>query len=187
MVVGDVVEAVDEIENELLTTGEAARLLGATRQHIINLTNRGILPYALAGSHRRVRRGDVLQLAGRAAADRGGPMTRDQIRSLWLHRVAAAKVARAPEQMLQRARRRLRLLLDRQMAGEPWLRQWQDLIDDGPEVVMRVMTGTDPEARELRQNSPFLGLLTTSERASTLSAFERYHPSGKRVADHALP
>ena len=73
------------------------------------------------------------------------------------------------------------------MSGEPWLRKWQDLIDEGPEQVMRVMTSIDPRARELRQNSPFLGLLTAGERSATLAAFERFYPQGKRVPDHPLP
>ena len=102
-------------DNTMLSTGEAAKLLGVTRQHVADLCSRGVLPYVMAGSHRRLRRGDVLALSGRAAADRGGPMTRDQIRSLWLHRVAAGHVARAPEKSLVKARRRLRTLL----AGEP--------------------------------------------------------------------
>ncbi len=177
----------DEQGDDLLTTGKAAQLIGVTRQHVINLANQGMLPYIMAGSHRRVRRGDVLRLAGRAGADRGGPMTRDQIRSLWLHRVAAGHVAREPERSFLRARKRLRDLLQREMSGEPWLRRWQDLIDEGPEQVMRVMTGTDPRARELRQNSPLLGLLTAGERSATLEAFERFYPPGNRVPDHPLP
>jgi excisionase family DNA binding protein len=177
----------NQCDDDLLTTGDAAALLGVTRQHIINLAHRGVLPYLMAGTHRRVRRGDVLRLAHRAAADRGGPMTRDQIRSLWLHRVAAGRVAEAPEPSLRRARRRLRELLQRDMAGEPWLRQWQDIIEMGPELVMRMMTGTDPQARELRQNSPFLGLLTPAERSAVLAAFERTYPPGSPITDRRVP
>ena len=170
-----------------MTTGEAARLLGVTRQHIINLTNQGMLRYTMAGSHRRVRRGDVLRLAGRAGADRGGPMTRDQIRSSGS---TESRRAMSPE---IRSGHSCGLASDfatcssREMSGEPWLRRWQDLIDEGPEPVMRAMTAIDPRARELRQNSPFLGLLTLAERTAALSAFERFYPQGKRVPDHALP
>jgi len=41
---------------------------------------------------------------------------------------------------------------------------------------MRRMVGTDPEARELRQNSPWLSLLTAAERTATIAAFERTYP-----------
>ena len=107
-------------------------------------------------------------------------MTRDQVRSLWLHRVAAGRVARDPERALHWARRRLEGLLDRDPAGRPWLTQWMEVIDEGPEASMRMMVSIDPVARELRQNSPFVGLLTPSERQRTLLAFESAHPAGQR-------
>jgi len=168
-----------DLDNTLLSTGEAARLLGVTRQHVADLCSRGVLPYVMAGSHRRVRRADVLALGGRAAADRGGPMTRDQIRSLWLHRVAAGHVARAPEKSLVRTRRRLRTLLAGEPSGRRWLSDWEGLLWDGPEAVMRRMVATDPEARELRQNSPWLSLLTAAERTTTIAAFERTYPHAR--------
>jgi excisionase family DNA binding protein len=167
-----------DLDSKMLSTGEAAKLLGVTRQHIVDLCSRGVLPYVMAGSHRRVRRRDVLALGGRVAADRGGPMTRDQIRSLWLHRVAAGHVARAPEKSLARARRRLKALMAGEPQGRRWLSDWEALLWDGPEAVMRRMVGTDPEARELRQNSPWLSLLTATERTTTIAAFERSNPKG---------
>ena len=79
--------------DDLLTTGQAAEILGTTARHIVNLCLRGELPYTLAGTHRRLRRADVAAFAARAAANRGGPLTDDQLRSLWLHRAAAGHVA----------------------------------------------------------------------------------------------
>ncbi|MEA2025318.1 MAG: excisionase family DNA-binding protein, partial [Chloroflexota bacterium] len=55
-------------DRDLLTTGQAAMLLGTTRQHVVDLCSRGVLPFAMVGTHRRVRRDDVLMLAGREAA-----------------------------------------------------------------------------------------------------------------------
>ncbi len=152
-------------------------MLGVTRQHVVDLCSRGVLPYSMAGTHRRVRRDDVIALAERRAADRGGPMTRDQVRSLWLHRVAAARVARSPGKSLARARRRIHKLLAKDPAGRRWLEDWQALLWQGPEEVMREMVSIAPHARELRQNSPWLGLLTESERSSTIKAFEQTYPS----------
>jgi excisionase family DNA binding protein len=45
--------------DELLTTGEVAVLLGSSRQHVVDLWERGLLPYVRVGTHRRVRRADV--------------------------------------------------------------------------------------------------------------------------------
>jgi len=156
---------------DLLTTGQVAAMLGTTARHVVNLCLRGELPYQMSGTHRRIRRGDALALAERPAANRGGPLTQDQLRSLWLHRAAAAHVAKEPMDSLERAKRRANRLLAREPDGTRWLEQWVRLINQGPETVMRVMTSTDPVARELRQNSPFLGLLSDAERRQVLDAF----------------
>jgi hypothetical protein len=83
-------------------------------------------------------------------------MTRDQLRALWLHRAIAAKVAADPARVLAQAKSTANSLLDR-----------------GPEAVMRTLVSTDPLARELRPNSPFAGVLSTSEREAILRAASR--------------
>jgi len=156
---------------DLLTTGQVATLLGTTPRHVVNLCLRGELPYSMAGTHRRIRREDALALAERPAANHGGPLTDDQLRSLWLHRAAAGHIVSDPIGTLARARARTEELLASGPNGAGWLRQWLSLIDRGPEAVMRAMTSTDPLARELRQNSPFVGLLSDDERRAILEAF----------------
>lgn len=158
-------------DTDLLTTGEVAGLLGTTPRHVVNLCLRGELPYSMAGTHRRIRRADALALAERAAANHGGPLTDDQLRSLWLHRAAAGHIVSDPVGTLTLARARIERLLVGEPDGARWLRQWRSLIDRGPEAVMRTMTSTDPLARELRQNSPFLGILPDDERRAVLEAF----------------
>ena len=159
--------------NELITTGQAATILGVTRQHVIDLCERGELPYTMAGTHRRIRLDAVNALRDRPSGSRGGPMTRDQVRSLWLHRAAAGKVAADPTGSLTKGRASVERQLAAGADGAVWLRRWLDLITRGPEAVMRVMTSTDPEARELRQNSPWLGLLSHAEREKIVrSSFE---------------
>ena len=173
--------------DDKLSTGEAAKLLGVTRQHVADLCSRGVLPFVMVGTHRRVQRGDVLALAGRSAADRGGPMTRDQIRTLWLHRVAAGHVARAPGTSIAKARRRLHAVLDKDPAGRRWLEDWDTLMWEGPEAVMREMVSTAPHSRELRQNSPWLSLLTAAERTATIAAFEQTYPRPRPLSVDQLP
>jgi hypothetical protein len=43
---------------------------------------------------------------------------------------------------------------------------------------MRTMTSTDPLARELRQNSPFLALLAPDERRAILAGFRATRAAG---------
>jgi hypothetical protein len=49
------------------------------------------------------------------------------------------------------------------------------------------MVSTDPRARELRHNSPWLGLLTDAEQTATIEAFERDHPRDRPKLHHPLP
>lgn len=169
-------------DRDLLTTGEVATLLGTTPRHVVNLCHRGELPYTMAGTHRRIRRVDALTLAGRSAGNQGGPLTDDQLRSLWIHRAAAGLVARDPLGTLAQARARTEHLLAGEPDGARWLRQWLVLIDRGPEAVMRAMTSIDPMARELRQNSPFVSLLPEIERRAILEAFGRTRQAASGAA-----
>ena len=165
--------------DELLTTGQVAKILGATVRHVVNLCLRGELPYSMVGTHRRIKRSDADALAGRAAGNAGGPMTQDQLRALWLHRAVAGKIAADPERILPNAEAMALRLLAREPAGAPWLRQWLAVIGRGPEAVMRTLVSTDPMARELRANSPFAGVLPASERADILASFARTSSSTK--------
>ena len=164
--------------DDLLTTGQAAAILGVTPKHVVNLCDRGELAFTTAGTHRRIRRGDVLALTARGSGSNGGPMTVDQVRSLWLHRAAAAHVARDPSRSLEQARTWIGTALAREPDGARWLRQWLAVIDRGPEAVMRTMTAIDPLARELRQNSPWLAMLPERERTRILAAFRRTNMTG---------
>ncbi len=159
------------MEKDLLTTGQAARLLGSSRQHVVDLCQRGRLNYQTTGAHRRLRRTDVEALAWRR---RG--MTREQLRSLWLNRAVAAQLAQEPERVLKLARENLARFqkIHASRSAERWLKLWEEILDQGPEVVMETLTSTAPEASELRQNSPFPGALADTQRRAVLDSFDRY-------------
>lgn len=156
---------------ELLTTGEAARILGTSRQHVVDMCNAGLLPYTLAGKHRRIRRRDLEEFRGGSVRP-----SRDQRRSIWLNMAVAGKLVRHPESTLARARENLDALRAQHPRGQAarWLTEWDRLLDGPTERVLEVLTSTTQYARELRQNSPFAGVLTPRERDEVLTAFAEH-------------
>ena len=154
---------------DLMSTGEAARLLGCSRQHVVDLCVRGVLPFVSVGSHRRVRREDVTGLMCR-------DLTRDQERSLWLHRVVAGRLALDPDAVLAQAAKNLQHLRQVHPGGmtAQWLGEWQKVLDSGEDAVFSALTSSSMHAVELRQNSPFAGVLSEQERAAALGAFRNH-------------
>jgi excisionase family DNA binding protein len=165
-------QSMDDLER--ITTTEAAAILGCSRQHVVNLCNRGELASTSVGRHRRLRRADVESYGLRRTI---GEMTRDQLRSLWLHRAVAGRIATDPAATLGLARENAR----RRLASGPAsgsarsLRGWLRLIDQGPEPVMQALTSTSNAARDLRQSSPFAGVLSEPERLAILRSFQEAH------------
>lgn len=149
--------------DELLTTGEAASLLGVSRQHVVNLIERDELPATRVGSHRRVRRGDLLALRGGSTR-----ATRDQERSLWLGTAVAGALVRDPDRVRHIARDWLASARSR---PNRWTKEWERLIDGPTPGIIKALTSDTVAARELRQNSPFAGALTDDEREHILRAF----------------
>jgi hypothetical protein len=52
-----------------------------------------------------------------------------------------------------------------------WLDRWQVVLDGGIEGVIEALTSGEPHAMELRQNSPFAGVLSEDDRRAVLAAF----------------
>src|SRR6185437_10837213 len=163
--------------DDLITTGEAAKLLGTSRQHVVDLCDRGDLPFRTVGTHRRVSRADLEELSARTQR-----LTRDQLRSLWLGNAVAGKLVRDPARVLELAHRNLAQLqaVHTRGQGARWLAQWDTILRSPVEVVLEALTSRTPRARELRQNSPFAGVLTERERAEILAAFARARGPGRR-------
>jgi excisionase family DNA binding protein len=158
------------MSGDLMTTGQAAKLLGSSRQQVVNLCERGDLPFVKVGRHRRVKRDDVEALL-RPKQE----LTRDQLKSLWLHQAVAGSLVTDPDEVLSKAGENLDRLLrqHRNTMAEVWLKRWQDKIHEGVGAVLKVLTSEDPEAVELRQNSPFAGVLSQSQRQKVLESFKR--------------
>lgn len=156
--------------DEKLTTGEAASLLNCSRQHVVDLCEQGLLPFTTVGTHRRVRRGDVEAI--RARTDR---LTRDDRRSLWLAHAVAGRIVADPDAAVASAREQLeRMRPQARGQAREWLSEWERLLEGPVLRLLGQLTDSSLRGRELRQNSPFAGLLDEAERAEALAAWRRH-------------
>lgn len=157
--------------DEQLTTGEAAKLLNSSRQHVVNLCDRGLLPYTTTGTHRRVRRGDVDAIRHRT--DR---LTRDQQRSLWLAYAIAGRIVAEPTAAMSTARTNLETMRAHSRgSSRQWLDEWETLLDGPLDQLLAAYTSRNLRGRELRQHLPFAGLLSDHERAAVLDQWSQLH------------
>lgn len=161
------------MRQQLLSTGEVARLLGSSRQHVVDMCTRGELPFLWIGRHRRIARSDIDRLLERESTE----LTREQERSLWLHRAVAGRLVEQPAAILELARQNAMRLLGQQTRygmTTHWLQQWLQVLDSGVDDVAEILTSHSPLARELRQNSPFAGALPQETRSRVLAAFTKH-------------
>ena len=149
-----------------VTTGEAAVLLRSSRTHVVDLCLRGLLPYVTIDGRRRMRRCDVEALLRPR-------MTRDQLEMLWLHRAVAGRLVQDPRAVMAAAAINLRRLRRMHPDGQAWewLDRWDAVLDQGVEAVLDALTSSAEYAVELREASPFAGILTEADRAEVLAAF----------------
>ncbi|WP_410810525.1 helix-turn-helix domain-containing protein [Micromonospora sp. 067-2] len=79
---------------DLRTTGQVAKLLGSSRQQVVNQCERGELAFAKVGKHRRIARDQVETLLQPKQE-----LTRDQLKSLWLHQAVAGNLVTDPDEV----------------------------------------------------------------------------------------
>jgi excisionase family DNA binding protein len=145
-------------------------MLGVSRQHVVDMCDRGELPCVKVGKHRRIPRREVELFTSHR-------LTREQEKSLWLHRALLLPLLTEPDAILAKARENLRrwssmhrhdgMTLD-------YFKEWERVLDDGLDAVVEVVTSTSEGACEMRQNSPFAGVLPDETRVKVLRSFREH-------------
>lgn len=65
----------------VLTTAQAAEMLNVSRPHVVKLLDQGKLPHHMAGTHRRIKVGDLLEYRNRRDHERSDALAE-------MHRIA---------------------------------------------------------------------------------------------------
>ena len=164
-----------------LSTSQAARLLGASRQHVADMCDDGRLVSYRVGAHRRIRHDSIDRLLN----TRPGALDPSQLLALRLGRAAAARVAMNPELTFALARQTLAERWQKNPEAHSYISRWQEIIDQGPEAVMQLLTASGPAALSMQNMSPFIKTIPLAERAQISEAISREIRVG--VASGARP
>ncbi|MFN0284488.1 MAG: hypothetical protein ACKVZ6_21255 [Kineosporiaceae bacterium] len=103
-------------------------------------------------------------------------MTREAERSLWLHLGVAGRLVLDPDAVVRTARDNLTRMRSVHPDGmsAAWLAHWAEIVDRGGDATLDILTFRSLHAVELRQNSPFAGVLTDDERTRAMNAFRTH-------------
>lgn len=112
------------------------------------------------------------------AVDFVPPLTREDRRSLMLHRSIAKRLRESPEPTLRRARKNLERMSRLHPGAGPLLSRWRSLLDGPVDEVLEVLLDPRPSARELRHVTPFAGVLTGPARAAVYRQFRSSESAG---------
>lgn len=99
---------------------------------------------------------------------------REKQRSLWLNRAVVGELTRDPDRVMAIARdniARWRGVHAHRPGILAALDQWEEIIGAGVEAIVAVLTGPGEAAEDLRQNTPFAGVLTQEQRDQALGSF----------------
>lgn len=101
-------------------------------------------------------------------------MSREDRRSLSLHELIAQKLGQDPDTILRQARRTLDLMMNTHPGAAPLLNEWDEILRRPVAEITDILLDPGPSARELRQVTPFAGVLSTKERALVYRRFAEF-------------
>lgn len=103
-------------------------------------------------------------------------------RSLAMHRLVAEKIRNDPA-LFEKAKMTLtRWRTTVCTNSQPYLEEWESLMNRGMETCLAVAVEDSERARALRQSSPFAGILSNEERLTFLKTWQRRNINETRGA-----
>ena len=100
-------------------------------------------------------------------------MTREDIRSLAYHRALIDKLKANPILVIAKARRNLRTMLKKNPSSKKLLYLWEQWLDLPQNDLAICCLDSSLLARDMRQVTPFAGLLSAKERVQVIKRFRK--------------
>ena len=104
-------------------------------------------------------------------------MTRDQLRSWLLGYAVAGRVVADPDGTRALARANLAQLRETAPRAAVWLDEWERLLAGPLPELLLALTSPSERSRDLRQNTPFAGVLSSEERERVLQTARAAWPT----------
>ena len=98
-------------------------------------------------------------------------LTREDRRSLALHEAIVQRLIEDPVAVIARARKTLSLMIERHPGAAPLLTDWDSILRRPESEIVDLLLDPRPRARDLRQVTPFAGILSTAERTEVYRRF----------------
>ena len=105
------------------------------------------------------------------------PLTREDRRSIALHAAISARLQEDPKGVLARARASLKRMHRLHPAARPLLEEWRLLLRRPLSALIPVLLDPASWSRELRQVTPFTGVLSARERTEVYRKFAQHEAS----------
>lgn len=99
--------------------------------------------------------------------------TREDRRSLALHRAIANRLIEIPDEGLHKAQRNLSLMRNRHPHARSLLAEWSEILSKPVDEIAVALLDPSLRGRDLRKVTPFAGVLTAAERAKVYRTFAR--------------
>ncbi len=114
------------------------------------------------------------------------PLTREDRRSLAVHRAIALKLRHDPTVVLEAAQANLCRSVEQHPHARRLLNEWDDILGRPVENIIESLLDPSPHARDLRHVTPFAGVLSSAERTSVLRRFADIDGADEVAANKAM-
>ena len=109
------------------------------------------------------------------------PMTRDQKRSLFLHTEIVKELRSRETEVIEIARRNVSHMRSVNPRAAPLLDEWERILQGTTDYIAERVLDSSLRGRDLRQVTPFAGVLTSAQRFNTYRSFRKAWNEQSRV------
>lgn len=99
------------------------------------------------------------------------PLTRDQARSLVLHTAISRELRKREDGVIGTARRNISRMRSLNPHASPLLDEWERILEGTNDQIVARMLDPSEHGRDLRQVTPFAGVLSPEKRAAAYRSF----------------